>query len=113
MFKEIINDFARYYNQLKDWLFIKKHNYIFNRVVENCIHKESYKKQPVFAILNKNRDFEYLTKTQYNYRVKYGSINPETKRRLVKFYDTSEPELIEEFRKKFIDYALYLRDKKN
>lgn len=113
MFKEIINDFVGYYKSLRKWLFIMKHNYIFNRVVENCHHKERYLKQPVFALLNKNRQFEYLTKTQYNYRVKYGNINPETKRRLVKFYDTSEPELIEEFKKKFIDYALYLRDKKN
>lgn len=111
MFKEIINDFKGYYSNLKKWLFVVKHNYIFKKVVDNCHRMDHVLSQPVFAILNNNRQFEYMTKTQYNYRMKYGSINHETKRRLVKFYDTSEPELIEEYRKKFIDYALYLREK--
>src|ERR1039458_9754145 len=90
MFKLIIKDFKKYYSNFINWLFETKHNYIFRRVVENTEHKRKWPGKQIFAILNSDKQFEYISRTDLNRRKKALEIKPDLKLRIVTFYKTPD-----------------------
>jgi len=111
MFKAILSDFKGYYSNIKEWLFLYRHNEIFNRVVMIAENKALKEDKTIYAILNADRQFEYITKTELNRRRKQLRIKPDVKLRIVTFYKT-DCEDKSYYRDKFISYAKYLKEKK-
>ena len=112
MFKAIISDFINYYIQLKNWLFEYKHNSIFDRVVMISENKSIKEGKEIYAILNADKQFEYITKTELNRRKKDLRIKPDIKLKIVTFYKSQSPDDVKiYYRDKFIKYARYLQTK--